>query len=68
VTVYKNYTVTVTGCGYNETYTELVKVASYTVNGHDYHVIDPNGKTCGYNEAYTGQGGAVYCNDTKTSP
>jgi hypothetical protein len=50
VTVAKNYTVTVTGCGYNETYIVLVQVASYTVNGKDYHVMDPTGRTCGYNE------------------
>jgi hypothetical protein len=69
VTVAKNYTVTVTGCGYNETYIMLVQVASYTVNGHDYHVIDPYGRTCGYNEAYLNKtNGLVYCNNTKTSP
>jgi len=62
VTVAKNYTVTVTGCGYNETYIELVKVASYTVNGHDYHVIDPYGKTCGYSDAYLNMtNDIVYC-------
>jgi predicted nucleic-acid-binding Zn-ribbon protein len=62
VTVAKNYTVTVTGCGYNETYIMLVQVASYTVNGHDYHVIDPTGRTCGYSDAYLNKtNDIVYC-------
>jgi len=66
VEVYKNYTVTATGCGYNETYTELVKVASYTVNGHDYHVMDPNGKTCGLDKAQLGSDNIVHCEQRKS--
>jgi len=38
----------VTGCGQNRTYKELVMVGAVTVDGTDYHVMDPHGRTRGY--------------------
>jgi hypothetical protein len=54
--------VTKVGCGYNETYTEYVQVASYTVNGQNYYVTDPHGRTCEYGETHLGSDNVVYCN------
>jgi hypothetical protein len=62
VNVDKAYQVTKVGCGYNEAYTEYVQVASYTVNGQNYYVTDPTGKTCVYGETHLGSGNVVYCN------
>ncbi len=61
VNVDKAYQVTVMGCGYNETYTEYVQVASYTANSQNYYVTDPHGKTCGYGQTELGNDGVVYC-------
>jgi len=66
VTVDKAYQVTKVGCGYNETYTEYVQVASYTVNGQNYYVTDPYGRTCVYGQTEL-KNGVVYCNPNKSS-
>jgi hypothetical protein len=68
VTVAKAYNVTEIGCGQVKTYTTYVAVDTVTADGKDYHVMDPNGKTCGFDKAYTDQDGIVHCNNTKTSP
>ena len=69
VTVDKAYNVTEIGCGQVKTYTTYVAVDTVTADGHDYHVIDPTGRTCGYKDAYLNMtNDIVYCNNTKTSP
>jgi hypothetical protein len=65
VDLYANYTVTKVGCGYNETYNELVYVSSYTVNGQNYYVTDPNGNTCGYGETEL-KNDIVYCRNNSS--
>jgi hypothetical protein len=65
VTVDKAYNVTEMGCGQVKTYTTYVAVDTVTVNGHDYHVMDPKGKTCGYNETKL-INDIVYCKENSS--
>ncbi len=61
VTVVNHATVRVAGCGESRTYTVTTHVRTITVDGTIYHVIDPDNNVCGYDRAYTGSGGVVYC-------
>jgi hypothetical protein len=60
VDVYKKYIVTESGCGETKTYTVYQYVKTETVDGTTYHVRDPCGRKCGYQQAQN-CGGTVYC-------
>jgi hypothetical protein len=61
VEVYRRNIITETGCGEDKTYEELQYVKTETVDGTTYHVRDPCGRKCGYDEARTCDNGVVYC-------
>jgi hypothetical protein len=61
VEVYKKFIVTESGCGETRTYDVYQYVKTETVDGTTYHVRDPCGRKCGYDEAQTCDNGVVYC-------